>query len=56
MWDPVAFMAIVADWPGVQDIPAAIDIEADHAPEAQRWNDLPSVAQSQSPSLEHLVP
>lgn len=46
-------MENVFDTPGVHLVPAAIGMAADHAPEAHRWNDLPSLAHAQAPSLVH---
>jgi len=43
-------MARLDDIPGVQAVPAAMAIGADHAPEAQRWNEEPSAEQYHSPS------
>jgi hypothetical protein len=39
-----------SDRPGVQVVPAAIAIDVDQTPEAQRWNEEPSAEQNHSPS------
>lgn len=42
--------------PGWHEVPGATGMEADHIPEAHRWNDFPSDAQLHWPSLEQAAP
>ena len=49
-FDLAAVMARESDRPGVQDVPAAMAIEVDQTPEAQRWKEEPSAEQYHSPS------
>jgi len=44
-------MLRVLDMPGVQVVPAAIDIGVDQTPEAQRWKEEPPAKQNQAPSF-----
>jgi len=46
----------VSDSPGVHFMPCGIAMEADHAPEAQRWNEEPSAAHDHAPSLVQAPP
>jgi hypothetical protein len=50
-FDLAAVMLRVSDMPGVQVVPAAIAMGADHTPEAQRWNEEPPAKQYQAPSF-----
>ena len=46
-------MLRLSDVPGVHLVPAAIGMAADHDPEAQRWNEEPSLEQAYAPSSLH---
>ena len=49
-FDLAAVMARESDTPGVQDVPAAMAIDVDQTPEAQRWKEEPSAEQHHAPS------